>query len=222
MARFKIDIVLTDGREINSTVTADNQAAALERLMSTPQFVDFVADSEQGEAVSVENISISPVDEVPIDPTRYKLQASDEAGWYVVTDTENLFIVRFQEHRYNETAQIKQIQDFPLDAQKVATLLREVGEWLAEHHRDKIFPVKLKDELTGNVFDVTASTREELGQYLQQMRTSKGWSVRRFAEASELSPATVVNLESGKFTARMDVINKYIEVLGAKMIIIPG
>ena len=222
MARFKINIVLSDGREIHSTVTAKNQAEALTRLQETPQFVDFVNDSEEGEAVNIDKVDITPVEEEPIDANRYTLQPSEKTGWYVVADTANLFIVRFQEHRYNETAQIKQIKDFPLDAQKVATLLREVGEWLAEHHRDKLFPVSLKDEQTGEMFDVTASTREELGQYLHDLRVAKGWSVRRFAEASGLSPATVVNMEGGKFTARMDIVNKYIEVLGAKLMIVPN
>ena len=77
------------------------------------------------------------------------------------------------------------------------------------------------DVMSMERFDISTASREEMGAYLQQLRTSCGWSIRKIAEQSGLSPATVVNMEAGKFTARMDVINKYIKVLGAKMIIIP-
>lgn len=69
-------------------------------------------------------------------------------------------------------------------------------------------------------FDISTASREELGAYLQQLRTSCGWSIRKIAEQSGLSPATVVNMEAGKFTARLDVLNKYLDVLDAHLQIV--
>lgn len=35
---------------------------------------------------------------------RFKLEKSKEQpGWWVLTDTENLVVIKFEEHKYNET-----------------------------------------------------------------------------------------------------------------------
>ena len=130
-----MNIVLTDEREINAVVSAENQEEALKRLINAEKFQEFINESGSGEAVDVQRVSVEPVEDVPIDPDRYDLRPSENDGWWVATDKENLFIVRFEAHRYNETAQILPIEEFPLDAQKVATMLREVAEWLMMYHK---------------------------------------------------------------------------------------
>lgn len=137
MGKYKVNIVLTDEREINAVVSAENQAEALKRLINAEKFQEFINESGSGEAVDVKHVNIEPVEDVPINPDRYDLRPSEEKnGWWVVTDKENLFLVRFETHRYNETAQILPIEEFPLDAQKVATMLREVAEWLMTYHKN--------------------------------------------------------------------------------------
>ena len=136
MGKYKVNIVLTDEREINAVVSAENQAEALKRLINAEKFQEFINESGSGEEVDVQRLSVEPVEDVPINPDRYDLRPSEEKdGWWVVTDKENLFLVRFEAHRYNETAQILPIEEFPLDAQKVPTMLREVAEWLMMYHK---------------------------------------------------------------------------------------
>ena len=42
---------------------------------------------------------------------KYTIQESKEPGWWVVTDTENLVVVKFKEHEYNETQQTTMLED---------------------------------------------------------------------------------------------------------------
>lgn len=37
---------------------------------------------------------------------KYIIQESKEPGWWVVTDTENLVVLKFQEHHFNETEMV--------------------------------------------------------------------------------------------------------------------
>ena len=72
---------------------------------------------------------------------RYLLQPSEQQsdGW-VCTDTENGIVCRFQAHRFNETSKMTFLEDVPQpDALQIARLMREMGDWLAEHHGDILF-----------------------------------------------------------------------------------
>ena len=67
--------------------------------------------------------------------------------------------------------------------------------------------------------DKTFTTREELGRCIKEMRISKGISVRGMAELCEMSPATVQNIEKGAFSPRLDIVQKILEQLDARMTI---
>ena len=72
---------------------------------------------------------------------RYILQPSENIvnGW-VCTDTENGIVCRFQAHKFNETSKMTFLEDVQQpDVMQIARLMREMGEWLAEHHGDVIF-----------------------------------------------------------------------------------
>ena len=62
-------------------------------------------------------------------------------------------------------------------------------------------------------------SREELGGLLRKLRTSKGITVRGMADLCNLSPATVQNIEKGSFSPRLDIVQKMLDTLGAKMTI---
>ena len=72
---------------------------------------------------------------------RYILQKAQQVtdGW-VCTDTENGIVCRFQAHKFNDTQEFTFLEDVEQpDALKIARLMREMGDWLGEHHRDKVF-----------------------------------------------------------------------------------
>lgn len=131
---YNIHIYLTDGREVNASVTSKDQSSAIERLMEQDVFKDFLGDAD------IERVSITPVEDNS-SSSRYVLQPSDEDGWWVCTDTKNLFIVRFKEHHFNETQQLKLIDDTLIDqdALNSATLLRQMADWLRDNHYNIIF-----------------------------------------------------------------------------------
>jgi hypothetical protein len=70
---------------------------------------------------------------------KYTLQESKEPGWWVVTDTENLVVLKFQEHKFNETQMVTMLEDCQLSALQLARIMREMADWMAAHHIEKAF-----------------------------------------------------------------------------------
>ena len=70
---------------------------------------------------------------------RFKLEKSrDLPGWWVLTDTENLVVIKFKEHEFNETQKITHIDNDQevirrLGAQGIARVLREMGDYMFTH-----------------------------------------------------------------------------------------
>ena len=78
---------------------------------------------------------------------KYKLEKSKEReGWWVLTDTEYLVTIIFEEHRFNETQRTVFLTDCPLSmtdgssAVKLAGILCEMGEYLFSHWYSIAFP----------------------------------------------------------------------------------
>lgn len=60
-------------------------------------------------------------------------------GW-VLTDTEEGIVVRFEDGKYNETQKVTIIDDKPNpSAAKLARVMREMGEWAVKYHSSKCF-----------------------------------------------------------------------------------
>lgn len=75
---------------------------------------------------------------------RFELKPSQETkGWYVLTDTKNLVVIKFKEHYYNETQKVSILdeQNF-MNAQNIATVLREMGEYMFTNWYSIAFPVQ--------------------------------------------------------------------------------
>lgn len=69
--------------------------------------------------------------------SRFRLDKSTEQdGWYVLTDTENMIVYRFQEHRFNETQRVTFLDETihnRREAHEIARMLREAGDYLFSH-----------------------------------------------------------------------------------------
>lgn len=70
--------------------------------------------------------------------SRFKIkQAKTIPTHYIVEDTVTGLRCKFYPHRFNETQEFYNIpQGNPI---QIPTLMRELGDWLAENHRDKLF-----------------------------------------------------------------------------------
>ena len=69
------------------------------------------------------------------------LQPSElQQNSWVCTDTENLIICTFENHKFNNTQKFTMLEDFdPDNYMAVARIMREFGDWLSENHYEKIF-----------------------------------------------------------------------------------
>ena len=69
--------------------------------------------------------------------SKYILQQSTDKGWWVATDKENGIVIKFQEHRFNDTQKVTTLEDIvnpnPL---VLARQMRELSDWLVENHRE--------------------------------------------------------------------------------------
>ena len=62
-------------------------------------------------------------------------------GWFRVIDTKWMMVCEFEAHRYNETQVFPDLGHLPVDPQKIATAMRELGEWLYTHHYSDVLPL---------------------------------------------------------------------------------
>lgn len=69
---------------------------------------------------------------------RFLLQKShDLPDWWVVADKQNGVVIRFEEHRFNDTQRVTDLSDNPItDYMLLARVMREIGEWLYNNHKD--------------------------------------------------------------------------------------
>lgn len=77
---------------------------------------------------------------------RFKLEKSqDLPHWWVLTDTENLIVCKFEEHKFNETQRVSVLEDgkFTSDtncANKLAHIMAEMGDYMFSHWYSIAFP----------------------------------------------------------------------------------
>lgn len=70
---------------------------------------------------------------------RYVLQESETPGWWVFTDTEHKVVIRFKEHRFNETQEVTMLDESLVNPMSVARIMREMGDWIVAHHAEIVF-----------------------------------------------------------------------------------
>ena len=132
MKRYRINIKLSNGDEVKSTVEARNQADAIKRLEQSPEFARFVGPNE------IVSMEVEPIPIEPIDNERFAVTTIDnKPGWYVVADLDNMLKIEWKKGMYNETQRVLPIgQGNPLDAQQAATAMREIGEYLNDNFKE--------------------------------------------------------------------------------------
>ncbi len=134
LKRFLVRVVLSNGNRINSRVSAINGDVAIKRIMSQPEFLDFIGDATITKATFEE----IPVGE-PVAPENYVLQPSTDKGWWVCTDKKRNIVCKFKEGDFQNTQKNTILfEDKDTDELEVATAMREMGDYLQAHHADKL------------------------------------------------------------------------------------
>lgn len=72
------------------------------------------------------------------DQSRFILQESERQNFYTLTDTLNQIVCSFEKGKFNDTQKFSFLNDTQFSAGKVATIMREFGDWLSKNHKDKI------------------------------------------------------------------------------------
>lgn len=71
---------------------------------------------------------------------RFIIEQSEQPNKWVCTDTLNKIVVIFEHHKFNDTQKVTTLDDFDTSKyMKLAQYMREMGDWLNENHKDKIF-----------------------------------------------------------------------------------
>lgn len=132
MNRFRVVIILNSGNIVDAKVTARDKNEAIKRLQSQSEVADFIGESR------VILIDARKIENEKSDNTRFLLQESEKENHFVCADILNNTVVVFEKNRFNESQQVTFLNDVELSAGTLATILREMGDWLAENHKDKI------------------------------------------------------------------------------------
>lgn len=161
--------------------------------------------SNIGDAESVMQILMNQYDS----PHYFVLDQIDDDKWKL-TDEANGISVTWEVRKFNETQQFDtsgfDLQRWGVEsAQIIATIIRRMADWLADNYRE------LVEEL---------NDRQLFGQRMARLRRSKLFSIRELAERSGCAPNTIVNIEQGKFSPRVEIVEKILSVLGAHLEIV--
>lgn len=135
MKQYQITIKLKNGDEVNAKVAARNQSDAIKRLQGIPEVADLLNGQE------IEKIDVEPIQIKPIDNERFGVTTIDnKPGWYVIADLDNGIKVEWKKGMYNETNRPLPIGEngMPVDTLKLATALREIGEYLSLNFKELI------------------------------------------------------------------------------------
>ena len=74
--------------------------------------------------------------------------------------------------------------------------------------------------LEEDYMEIMMNDRERIGKKLAEIRSEKGYTVRQLAELADLRPATISNVENGKFSVGIDILTKICNTLGARIEIV--
>lgn len=142
-------------------------------------------------------------------PHYFVLDQIEEDKWKL-TDEANGISVTWEVRKFNETQHFDtsgfDLQRYGDDSVRiVVTIIRRMTDWLADNYRE------LVEEL---------NDRQLFGQRMARLRRSKLFSIRELAERSGCAPNTIVNIEQGKFSPRIEIVEQILSVLGAHLEIV--
>ncbi len=69
---------------------------------------------------------------------RYVIEQNAAGDGWVATDTVNLIVAQFTQGNFNGTQRITLLDESLITPAQLPRLLRELGDWLAANHPDKI------------------------------------------------------------------------------------
>ena len=135
--KYIVTITMSDGNEIRAKINGINPDDAIKNLKHNDKVQQFINEQCAPEAF------IQNIDAAPLQP-RYDYRAYSD-GSCVCTDTRFGYRVQWQRGQYDTTAEASRITDEEqakfglreeddLSELQIATVMREMGEWIATFH----------------------------------------------------------------------------------------
>lgn len=59
--------------------------------------------------------------------------------------------------------------------------------------------------------------RKAMGERIRELRTTQGWTHEQLAEIAGITPSNLRNIEAGKYSVGLDVLNRIAGALGAEL-----
>lgn len=144
--------------------------------------------------------------------TRFILQKSETQplGW-VLTDTENQIVCQFDEGKFNETQKFTPLrEDFEYDNKALPRIVREMSEWLRQHHYEIIF---------SSPTAIAEDARRDIGQQLREARESRGLDIGELSFLTGLAKNTIKRIEEGRFRIDIDTLAQLCNALNVEIIL---
>ena len=196
--KFKINVTLSNGNEVDVRVDAENEETAKKKLDTIPEFLEFTKNAK------VISYDIRLEDEKPLKKNDYVLQKSDITGKYVVTDIANEIVISFEMHKFNETQEITFLENKNLSAPEIATILRKVGEWLSRYHYFIAMPIEKQH-------------RSIIGKKIEELRKDAGLTQQELADKCGIDRTHIVKIENGRFNFTIDTLFSISKALGKEI-----
>lgn len=132
MRRFKIIATLPNGDEVKASVEATDEASAIARLKEAKQFKEFVGQT-------MPEIVITDLGEsLPVDVDTCEI--SQEGSACVLIHKQSGVALKFEAGRFNAT--VKVWKSSVEDAEEIARIMREAGEWMVNFQRGLAFDLR--------------------------------------------------------------------------------
>ncbi len=126
----------------------------------------------------------------------------------MATDTEHGIVIKFKEHMFNETQKSTLLDGNTFktaeEALAIATYMREIGDWLRENHYTKVMPIP-------------DNIRLRIGLRIRDLRMQQHLSQQDLADRAGITKSNVCNIEQGKYSVGLDVLNKIAVALGVEI-----
>lgn len=72
---------------------------------------------------------------------RFLLQESKDLNWWICTDKINGIVIKFKHKMFNESQEVTTLEELDVNdisVSEVATIMREIGDWLNKNHSGKL------------------------------------------------------------------------------------
>lgn len=137
MKKYKITGILPNGDELRANVVAISEAGAIARILESEQTKEFLG----GYSAEDVRFLVDGVEDVrQVDINDCRITIFDGVGC-AVEHMASGAIVGFEDGRFNSTAQVL-TYPYAMTPEKIAQVLREVGEWLYIFHRQKVMSLR--------------------------------------------------------------------------------